>query len=149
MDKVYFEDVSIGDKTSYGSKKVTREEILDFARKYDPQPFHIDEEAARKSIYGGLIASGWHTAAMLMRMMVDCMVNKRAGLGSPGFDNLRWIHPVRPGDELRFESVVIETRKSTSRPDMGIIRADVRLFNQKDELVLTMKSTGMMQARPE
>ena len=114
MSTVYFEDIAVGDKTVFGEKKVTLEEILEFAHKYDPQSFHIDEKAAEESIYNGIIASGWHTGGMLMRMLVDSMVNQRAGLGSPGFDDLRWILPVRPGDVLRFESTVIEARKSTA-----------------------------------
>ncbi|MFC4272845.1 acyl dehydratase [Sneathiella chungangensis] len=149
MSTIYFEDIEIGEKTVSKVKEVTKAEILDFARKYDPQPFHIDEEAAKKSIYGGLIASGWHTAAILMRLLVDNMTNKRAGLGSPGFDNLRWIRPVRPGDRLRYESTVIEKRNSVSRPDMGIIKADVKLFNQNDEVVLNFTSIGMVQTRPD
>lgn len=148
MSVTYFEDISIGDKTVGGTKTVTKEEILAFAQKFDPQFFHVDEAAAEKSIYGGIIASGWHTGAMLMRMMVDSMVNKRAGLGSPGFDDLRWILPVRPGDVLRFESTVIETRKSMSRPDMGVIRAQVNVFNQNDEKVMSVKTIGMMKTRP-
>ncbi|MEH6545720.1 MAG: MaoC family dehydratase [Sneathiella sp.] len=148
MSIIYFEDFSVGDKTFFGEKKVTREEILEFAQKYDPQSFHVDENAANESIYGGLIASGWHTGGMLMRMMVDNMVNQRAGLGSPGFDDLRWILPVRPNDVLRFESTVIEARKSSSRPDMGIIRAQIYLFNQNDEKVLSVKTIGMMKTRP-
>jgi acyl dehydratase len=147
MSTVYFEDIAVGDKTVFGEKKVTLEEILKFAQKFDPQPFHVDEKAAGESIYGGLIASGWHTGGMLMRMMVDNMVNQRTGLGSPGFDDLRWILPVRPGDILRFESTVIETRKSSSRPDMGIIRAQVFLLNQNDEKVLSVKTIGMMKTR--
>ncbi|MCR9213840.1 MAG: MaoC family dehydratase [Proteobacteria bacterium] len=148
MSKLYFEDIKIGDKTEFGSKLVTKEEILEFAEEFDPQPFHLDEEAATNSIYGGIIASGWHTGGMLMRMMVDNMVNHRAGLGSPGFDDLRWIRPVRPGDRLRFESTVIEARKSKSRPDMGIIRAQVYLYNQNDEKVFAVKTIGMMKTRP-
>ena len=148
MSAIYFEDISVGDKTTSKSISVTKEEIIEFARKYDPQPFHIDEEAAKKSIYGGLIASGWHTTALLMRLLVDNMTNMRAGLGSPGCDELRWRLPVRPGDSLRYESTVIETRKSASRPDMGIIRGDVKLHNQNDEIVLTLKSTGMIKTRP-
>ncbi|WP_340151803.1 MaoC family dehydratase [uncultured Sneathiella sp.] len=148
MSAIYFEDISVGDKTTSKSISVTKEEIIEFARKYDPQPFHIDEEAAKKSIYGGLIASGWHTTALLMRLLVDNMTNMRAGLGSPGCDELRWRLPVRPGDSLRYESTVIETRKSASRPDMGIIRGDVKLYNQNDEIVLTLKSTGMIKTRP-
>jgi acyl dehydratase len=149
MSVIYFEDISIGDKTVGGTTTVDKEEILAFARKFDPQFFHVDEDAAEKSIYGGIIASGWHTGAMLMRMMVDSMVNKRAGLGSPGFDDLRWILPVRPGDILRFESTVIETRKSASRPDMGVIRAQVYVINQNDEKVMSVKTIGMMKTRPE
>ncbi|WP_339631293.1 MaoC family dehydratase [uncultured Sneathiella sp.] len=148
MSTIYFEDIAVGDRTASGSKSVTKEEIIEFARKYDPQPFHTDEDAAKDSIYGGLIASGWHTTAILMRLLVDNMTNKRAGLGSPGCDDLRWVRPVRPGDALRYESEVIETRKSESRPDMGIIRADVKLFNQNDEVVLTLKSIGMVKTRP-
>ena len=138
MSKIYFEDIAVGDKTISESRTVTKEEILDFAHKYDPQPFHIDEEAAKKSIYGGLIASGWHTASTLMRLLVDNMTNNRAGLGSPGFDDLRWILPIRPSDSLRYESTVIEARKSESRPDMGIVRAEIKLFNQNDEVVLSL-----------
>ena len=149
MSKIYFEDIAVGDKTISESRTVTKEEILDFAHKYDPQPFHIDEEAAKKSIYGGLIASGWHTASTLMRLLVDNMTNNRAGLGSPGFDDLRWILPIRPSDSLRYESTVIEARKSESRPDMGIERAEIKLFNQNDEVVLSMKSIGMVKTRPE
>jgi acyl dehydratase len=149
VSTIYFEDIAVGDKTVFGKKKVTLEEILNFARKFDPQRFHIDEKAAKESIYGGIIASGWHTGGMLMRMLVDSMVNQRAGLGSPGFDDLRWILPVRPGDVLRFESTVIEVRKSLSRPDMGVVRAQVFLFNQKDEKVLSVKTIGMMKTRPD
>lgn len=149
MSTVYFEDIAVGDKTVFGEKKVTLEEILEFAHKYDPQSFHIDEKAAEESIYNGIIASGWHTGGMLMRMLVDSMVNQRAGLGSPGFDDLRWILPVRPGDVLRFESTVIEARKSSSRSDMGVVRAQIFLFNQKDEKVLSVKTIGMMKTRPE
>lgn len=145
---IYFEDIKVGAKTISQSRSVTKEEIIDFATKYDPQPFHIDEEAARKSIYGGLIASGWHTAAIMMRLLVDNMGNQRAGLGSPGLDDLRWLLPVRPGDELRFESVVIETRRSQSRPGMGVIRSEVKLYNQNNEVVLSFNSIGMMMTRP-
>ena len=149
MSKIYFEDIAVGDKTTSDSKTITKEKILDFARKYDPQPFHIDEEAAKNSIYGGIIASGWHTVSILMRLLVDSMTNDRAGLGSPGCDDLRWVRPVRPGDTLHFEATIIEARKSETRPDMGIVRSQVKLFNQKDEIVLSMKSIGMVKTRPE
>jgi acyl dehydratase len=146
---IYFEDISVGDETVSDRKTVTKEEILDFARKYDPQSFHIDEEAAKSSIYGGIIASGWHTASIFMRLLIDSATNNRAALGSPGFDELRWVRPVRPNDTLHFKSTVFETRRSNSRPDMGIVRSDAKLFNQNDEIVLTLKSTGMFQTRPE
>ncbi|MAL80356.1 MAG: acyl dehydratase [Sneathiella sp.] len=148
MSKIYFEDIKVGAKTVSKTRTVTKEEMLAFATKYDPQPFHIDEEAAKNSIYGGLIASGWHTAAIMMRLLVDNMGNQRAGLGSPGLDNLRWLLPVRPGDTLHFESVVIETRRSQSRPDMGVVRSEVKVYNQKDEAVLSFNSIGMMMTRP-
>ena len=148
MSKIYFEDIAVGDKTVSDSKTVTKDEILEFARKYDPQSFHIDEEAAKDSIYGGIIASGWHTASILMRLLIDSVTNNRAGLGSPGCDDLRWVRPVRHGDTLHFESTVFETRKSESRPDMGIVRSDIKLFNQNDEVVLSMKSIGMVKTRP-
>ncbi len=149
MRPSYFDDIKVGAKTVSKPKLVTKEEIIDFATKYDPQPFHIDEEAAKNSIYGGLIASGWHTASMMMRMLVDNMDNETAGLGSPGFDDLRWLVPVRPGDTLHMESVVSETRRSASRPDMGIVRAKVKVINQKDEVVLSFHSIGMYKTRPE
>ena len=149
MTVLYFEDITVGEKIVSPERTVTKEEILDFAHKYDPQPFHIDEEAAKKSIYGGIIASGWHTASILMRLMVDNMTNQRAGLGSPGFDDLRWVRPLRPGDTLHYESIVVETHQSKSRPEMGIVKADIKLFNQNDELVLSLKSTGMVKTRPK
>jgi acyl dehydratase len=148
MTVSYFEDVKVGDVKEFGRKEVTRKEILEFAEKYDPQPFHLDEQAAKENIYGDIIASGWHTGCMLMRMMVDNMVNDRAGLGSPGFDNLRWIKPVRPGDVLRARSEVFSARQSESRPDMGIVRSNVTVFNQNDEAVLSMETTGMVKTRP-
>lgn len=147
MNVSYFEDIKVGDLSEFGAKEVTREEILSFAEKYDPQAFHLDETAAKESIYGDIIASGWHTGSMLMRMMVDHMVNERAGLGSPGFDNLRWIRPVRPGDTLRVTSEVTDTIRSKSRPDMGIVKSKVSMFNQKDEAVLSMTTIGMIKTR--
>jgi len=121
MVKGYFEEVVVGTVLEFGSKTVTKDEIMDFAKKYDPQPFHIDEDAANDSIYGGLIASGWHTGSMAMRMMVDHMVNQRAGLGSPGWDNLKWLKPVRPGDTLRVRNEVVDKKRSKSRPQMGTV----------------------------
>ncbi len=147
MSGGFFEDIDIGTIAEFGSKIVTKEEIIDFATKYDPQPFHTDEEAAKDSIYGGLIASGWHTASMTMRMMVDNIVNNRAGLGSPGWDDLKWLKPVRPGDTLRVRTEVVNKIRSKSRPTMGTIHGELQLFNQKDELVMTFNTIGMVLAK--
>ncbi|QKG71526.1 MaoC family dehydratase [Erythrobacter mangrovi] len=144
----YFEDIEIGVVQSFGHYEVTREEVMEFAGKYDPQPFHLDDEAAAQTHFGRLSASGWHTCAMTMSMMVANMnVEKSAGLGSPGVDNLRWVKPVYPGDTLRCESQVLEKRRSRSRPEMGIFKVRHRTFNQNDELVLDMVSNGLIRVR--
>ena len=127
----YLEDINVGDKSSYGNYKVTREEVLEFASKYDPQPFHLDDEAAAKTHFGRISASGWHTAAMTMAMLVENLKKHRqAGLGSPGLDELRWLKPVYPGDTLRVESEITEVRPSRSRPEMGSIHSTITVFNQ-------------------
>jgi len=145
---LYYEDIQINVVQKYGSYEVTREEVIDFASKYDPQAFHLDEEAAAKTHFGRLSASGWHSAAMMMRMMVDHMnANKQAGLGSPGVENLRWIKPVYPGDTIRCEHVTIEKRRSESRPEMGIMKGLITVFNQHNEKVMTMESTGLIEVR--
>lgn len=145
---LYYEDIQINVVQKYGSYEVTREEVIDFASKYDPQAFHLDEEAAAKTHFGRLSASGWHSAAMMMRMMVDHMnANKQAGLGSPGVENLRWIKPVYPGDTIRCEHVTVEKRRSESRPEMGIMKGLITVFNQHDEKVMTMESTGLIEVR--
>lgn len=145
---LYYEDIQINMVQKYGSYEVTREEVIDFASKYDPQAFHLDEEAAAKTHFGRLSASGWHSAAMMMRMMVDHMnANKQAGLGSPGVENLRWIKPVYPGDTIRCEHVTVEKRRSESRREMGIMKGLVTVLNQHDEKVMTMESTGLIQVR--
>ena len=144
----YFEDIVVGSSKSFGRYEVTREEVIDFASKYDPQPFHLDDEAAAQTHFGRLSASGWHTCAMTMAMMVENMkTDQQAGLGSPGVDSLRWKKPVYPGDVLRCESEIIEKRRSKSRPDMGIFKGRNRTFNQNDELVLEMISNGLIQVR--
>ncbi|MEE1878436.1 MaoC family dehydratase [Altererythrobacter litoralis] len=144
----YFEDIEIGKKTAFGHYEVTREEVLDFARKYDPQPFHLDDEAAAKTHFGRLSASGWHTCAMTMAMMVENMKSvKQAGLGSPGVDNLQWKKPVYPGDTLRVESEVIEMRRSKSRREMGIFKSRARVFNQNGDVVMEMTSNGLIAVR--
>jgi acyl dehydratase len=144
----YFEDIAVGEKSSFGHYEVTREEVIDFARKYDPQPFHLDDDAAAKTHFGRLSASGWHTCAMTMAMLVENMKeHKQAGLGSPGVDNLRWIKPVYPGDTLRVENEVLEKRRSQSRPEMGIFKSKATVFNQHDEPVMSMVSNGLIAVR--
>lgn len=144
----YFEDMVVGEKRSFGSRPVTREEVIDFASKYDPQPFHLDDEAAAKTHFGKLAASGWHTCAMTMSMMVDHFVEEeQAGLGSPGVDELRFVKPVFPGDTLRCESEVLDKQQSRSRPEMGILRTQIRTFNQHGAEVLRFIGISMMQTR--
>jgi len=145
---LYFEDIEIGVTRAYGHYQVTREEVIQFAEKYDPQPFHLDDEAAAKTHFGRISASGWHTCSMAMRMMVENMkANKQAGLGSPGVDQLRWKKPVYPGDTLRIESTVTEKRRSKSRREMGIFKSSLQVFNQDDEIVLEMISNGLISVR--
>lgn len=144
----YYEDLEIGARQSFGRYDVTREEVLEFARKYDPQPFHLDDEAAARTHFGRLSASGWHTCAMAMAMMVENLKrNGQAGLGSPGMDNLRWAKPVFPGDTLRVESEVLEKRRSQSRREIGLFKSRSQIFNQHDEVVLEMVSNGMIAVR--
>ena len=145
---LYYEDIEIGHRQSFGRYEVTREEVTQFASKYDPQPFHLDDGAAAQTHFGRLSASGWHTCAMTMAMLVENMKsNRQAGLGSPGVDELRWVKPVYPGDVLRVESEVIEKRRSQSRRDMGIFKSKSTTFNQNDEPVLTMVSNGLIRVR--
>ena len=146
----YLEDMKVGQKSSFGSYRVTREEVIDFASKYDPQPFHLDDEAAAKTHFGRLSASGWHTASMTMAMLVENLTKeKQAGLGSPGLDELRWLKPVYPGDTLRVETELTDVRPSRSRPEMGSIHSLVTVFNQDDVPVMTMKSIGLVATRPK
>ncbi len=146
----YFEDFEIGMVSKYGRYEVTAEEIIEFASKYDPQSFHLTEAAGKAMHFGGLCASGWHTCAMVTRMVVDGMVTTGSGsLGSPGIDELRWKKPVYPGDILRLESTVVDKRESRSRPDMGSIFLDNKVFNQKDEMVMSFKPIVMYQRRTE
>ena len=144
----FYEDLAIGQKQAFGRYEVTREEVIEFASKYDPQPFHLDDDAAAATHFGRLSASCWHTCAMTMAMLVENLkANRQAGLGSPGIDQLRWKKPVFPGDTLRCESVVIEKRRSGSRPEMGIFKSSLTVFNQNDEPVLEMVSNGLISTR--
>ena len=144
----YFEDLVVGTKARFGRYEVTREEVIDFAGKYDPQPFHLDDDAAAQTHFGRLSASGWHTCAMVMRMLVDNLKEHRqAGLGSPGLDELRWLRPVYPGDVLRVESELLEKTRSRSRPEMGSYKSIISVFNQDDVKVMTFRSIGLIAVR--
>jgi len=147
IPEIYFEDLPTGTVMDLGSYEVTREEILEFARKYDPQPFHVDEEAANGSVFGGLIASGWHTCSMVMRLVCDGLLLHAAGLGSPGVDEVRWLKPVRPGDTLHAKLEIVESRASQSKPDRGVIRSRWLVQNQVGELVMTVEGLGMYRRR--
>ncbi len=144
----YFEDSVVGTRREFGSHAVTEDEILRFAREFDPQPFHIDREAAKRSMYGGLIASGWHTCAIAMRLLVDGSLSHAAAAGSPGVDEIRWLRPVRPGDVLSLSSTVVEARASRSKPDLGIVISQSEMVNQEGALVMTMRGTTLMRRRP-
>ncbi len=147
---VYFEDLEVGAKAAFGRYEVTREELIEFASKYDPQPSHLSDEAAAQTHFGRISASGWHTCAMVMRMLVDNITErKQAGLGSPGLDELRWLKPVYPGDTLRVESELLSKKQSQSRPEMGSFKSEFRVFNQDDVVVCTMKSIGLIRVRGE
>src|SRR3954447_167433 len=146
---IYFEDIEIGRETQFGSYEVTREEVLDFARKYDPQPFHLSDEAAAKTYFGRLSASGWHTCAMTMSVIARRVVDEeQAGLGSPGIDELRWLKPVFPGDTLRVRGKIIEKTPSRSRPEMGSFRTETTVTNQDDVPVLRFQSIVLIRRRP-
>jgi acyl dehydratase len=147
VDRRYFEDYVAGSVHTFGPIRVEQEEIIDFARRFDPQPMHLDPEAAEKSSFGGLIASGWHTACLMMRLFVEHFLSSVASLGSPGVDELRWIRPVRPGDDLSIRVKVLETRRSRSKPDRGILRSFVEVLNQNQEVVATMKGLNLLKCR--
>jgi acyl dehydratase len=143
----WFEDYVVGEVREFGRTVVDEAEVIEFARRYDPQGFHLDPEAARRSPYGGLIASGWHTAAMTMRMLVDHYVSRVAALGSPGVDALRWLLPVRPGDVLAVRSRVLETRRSRSDPARGILRSGIEVLNQRGEMVMSLEAVTLLKCR--
>lgn len=144
----YFENIDPGAVFDLGSRTVSEEEILAFAREFDPQPFHIDPDAAAQSIFGGIIASGWHTCSLTMRLMVDNFLSRAASLGSPGVEQIRWLRPVRPGDTISARIVVLEVRPSQSKPDRGAMRTRTEVTNQHGELVMSMESTGLIGRRP-
>ena len=145
---LYFEDFEVGSRRELGSYLVTEEEILSFARQYDPQPFHIDKEAAANSISGGLISSGWMTCSIMMRLLVLSATGKSASMGSPGVDEIRWLKPVYAGDTLTVVLNVLDTRPSQSKPDRGVVHTQWEATNQRGELVCTVKGMGMYGRRP-
>ncbi len=148
MPTRYFEDFQEGETIELGSRQLTEAEIIHFARQFDPQPFHLDPEKAKDSIFGGLVASGWHTTGIYMRLLVDNMLNDATSLGSPGLDNLRFANPVRPDDTLTGRFTVLEARTSNSRPTVGIIKGKGEMLNQKGEVVLSLESIGFFGRRP-
>lgn len=148
MPELYFEDLEPGQVRELGSVLVTQAEIVDFANRFDPQSFHVDPEAAKDSVFGGLIASGWHTGAMWMRLYVDTLLDGAASMGSPGIEELRWLAPVRPGDTLTGRLTVLETTPSERRPDRGTVRIRGEMVNQDGVTVMSMTSRGHFGRRP-
>ena len=146
---IYFEDIQVGAVNRFGSYQVTREDVVAFAQKFDPQPFYLSDEAAAKTHFGRLSASGWHTCAMMMAMLVENLTKtQQAGLGSPGQDELRWLKPVYPGDTLSLSVEVLDKRASTSRPEMGSFRSRITVLNQEGVPVMTTIAIGLIRTRP-
>lgn len=143
-----FDTLAPGDEIDLGSRQVTETEIIAFARDFDPQPFHIDPDAADASIFGGIIASGWHTCALTMRLLVDGFLSHATSMGSPGVEQIRWLRPVRPGDTLHARIRVLEKRPSQSKPDRGSIKSLTEVTNQAGDLVMTMESFVLMARSP-
>ena len=144
----WFDDLKPGDSFAFGDTVMTEQAIIDFARQYDPQPFHIDPEAAKSSIFGGIIASGWHTSAVVMRMLCDHYVSPESSMGSPGIDELRWLKPVRPGDRLSVRVTILETVPSRSKPDRGMVRSLTETLNQDGEVVMSSRGMVLMRRKP-
>lgn len=147
VEQRYFEDYIPGEHHEFGPIPVEADEVISFAQRFDPQPFHTDPEAGKRSIYGGIIASGWHTASLMMRLFVDHYLSHVASLGSPGVDELRWLKPVYPGDMLWLHVTVIDAVRSRSKPDRGIIRSDIQVLNQRRDVVMTMKALNFLSRR--
>ena len=146
---IWWEDIEPGETARFGAKRVERDEVIAFAEQFDPQPFHLSDEGAAETHFRRLSASGWHSCAMTMRMLVDRMAEREeAGLGSPGIESLRWLKPVHPGDVLSVETRVLDKRASTRRPEMGSYRSELTVFNQEGTAVLTFTSTVLIRRRP-
>jgi acyl dehydratase len=148
MSLLYFEDFPAGEVVEFGDREVTAEEIVAFGRQFDPQPFHLSEAEGRATVARGLIASGWHTAAMMMRIIYDEMLVSAAGQGSPGMEAIDWLKPVRPGDRLRARRITLSARTSRSRPEIGVIEARFELMNQNREVVMTQQGSMFFRRRP-
>ena len=149
IEQRYFEDYVAGAVHEFGNIAVEESQVIEFARRFDPQIFHTDPEAAKATMFGGLIASGWHTAALMMRLFVDNYLSSSASLGSPGVDELRWLKPVRPGDTLAARATILEANRSRSKPDRGIIRTYIEIMNQDGEVVMTMRALNLMRCRTQ
>jgi acyl dehydratase len=147
IDKRYFEDYVPGAVFEYGTISVNQADLIEFAKRFDPQPFHIDPDAAARGPFGGLIASGWHTASLVMRLLVDRYLSSVASLGSPGVDELRWTRPVRPGDSLRVRVSVLDARRSRSKPDRGLVRSHFEVVNQDGDVVMSLKALNFLRCR--
>ena len=147
MPKFYFEDFSPGWTAEYGPRRVTREEMIGFAAQFDPQPMHLDEEAARGTMLGGLGASGWHTCCVMMKMIADGLLLDTASMGAPGIDEVKWIKPVRPGDSLTVRGSVLAARASQSKPDRGFVNFLWEVFNERDQKVMTLTCPQMLLRR--
>lgn len=148
VEERYFEDYVDGDIHEFGAIAVTEEDIISFGTRFNSQCFHTDPEASKATIFGGLIASGWHTAGLMMRLFVDHYLSGVASLGSPGADELRWIRPVRPGDALSIRVTIIETKRSHSKPDRGIVLSYIEVLNQEEKVVMSMKAVNLLLCRP-
>ena len=148
MERLYFEDFPPGKAFAYGDREVTAEEIVAFAREFDPQPFHLSEDQARETIAGGLIASGWHSAAIMMRINCDELFLRSASQGSPGIESIDWLKPVRPGDRLSVRFTVIGARPSRSRPDLGVVEGRFELLNQAGEALMRQQASLFLSRRP-
>jgi acyl dehydratase len=147
LSRTYYEDFVVGQVRVCGPRVVTRKEIIAFASEFDPQPMHLDEEAAKKSMLGGLSASGWHTCALMMRIIADGLVLNASSMGSPGVEEVKWLKPVRPGDALSVRLTVLDKRESKSRPGVGLVRQRCEMLNQRGEVVLDSSYAGMFGKR--
>lgn len=144
----YFEDFPLGEVIELGTRTITQDEIIAFARDFDPQAFHTDPLLAQQSSFGGIVASGWHSVVIFMRLLVDAVLRETAGLGSPGVDEIRWLKPVRPGDTLSGRTTIIEATPSRSKPDRGLVKQRGELTNQHGDIVMTLVGMSLFRRRP-